>query len=60
MVKFNRPIEYWLEQIVYLADRLTGHIEGISQTDFKGDLKSIDAVSWCIGCIGEAAGKSSR
>src|SRR3954463_2087922 len=57
MVQLNRPVEYWLEQIVYSAERLAGHVAGISQPIFQGDLKTIDAACWCIGCIGEAAGK---
>jgi uncharacterized protein with HEPN domain len=57
MAKLVRPVEFWLEQIVDLATRLSGHVAGMTATQFVGDQKTIDAASWCIGCIGEASGK---
>ena len=53
----DRRIDYWLEQIVDVADRMSRHIAGMSIAEFVEDLKTIDAVSWCIACISEACGK---
>jgi uncharacterized protein with HEPN domain len=57
MVKIVRPVEFWLEQIVYWGDRLRGHCDGYTEIRFLGDLKAIDASCWCISCVGEAAGR---
>ena len=53
----NRKIDYWLEEIVRLADRMAGHLAGMSVTQFVEDTKTVDATSWCIACVGEACGK---
>ncbi|MEX0409312.1 HepT-like ribonuclease domain-containing protein [Aquibium sp. LZ166] len=57
MPRQSRPVAFWLEQIVSFSERLDGHASGIERQTFTTDPKSIDAVSWCIACIGEACGK---
>lgn len=57
MPESNRNIDYWLEQIISLADRVAAHVAGMSVHEFVDDAKTVDAASWCIACIGEACGK---
>ena len=57
MVKLRRSIEFWLQQILWSADRLKGHIGGRSPDEFGTAETIIDATSWCISCVGEACGK---
>lgn len=57
MAKLERPVAFWLEQIVVLANRVSAHLGGMTVDAFAADAKTVDAVSWCISCIGEAAGR---
>lgn len=57
MPRQSRPVAFWLEQIVSFSERLDSHLSGIERGAFTSDPKTIDAVSWCIACIGEACGK---
>lgn len=57
MRKRNRPVEFWLEQIISMSDRMASHVGRMSAEAFVNDAKTVDAASWCISCIGEACGK---
>jgi uncharacterized protein with HEPN domain len=57
MAKLRRTVEFWLEQVLWSAARLQKHVEGCSLEEFLEDETRIDAVSWCVSCIGEACGK---
>ena len=57
MAKLRRSIEFWLEQILWWADRAQRHVGGHSPEQFGADETVIDAASWCVSCIGEACGK---
>ncbi len=52
-----RPVQFWLERICEYSDRVERHIDGLDRQRFLQDERSIDAVCWCISCIGEACGK---
>lgn len=52
-----RNIVFWLEQVLYSADRLDRHLDGCAPEQFAADEILIDAASWCVACIGEACGK---
>lgn len=60
MAGMNRPTEFWLEQIVFWGKRLSGHCDGLTLSEFSDSPRTIDAASWCIGCIGEACGTILR
>lgn len=46
-----------LSDIVFWGDRISAHIESLSEREFSSDQRTCDAVCWCITCMGEAAGK---
>lgn len=52
-----RAVQFWLERICEYSSRAALHVDGFDRADFLQDSKSIDAVCWCISCIGEACGK---
>lgn len=58
--KRSRSTAFWLQQIINWGDRLADRCRDLAFADFNADLKTIDAVSWCIGCIGEACGVIMR
>lgn len=49
-----------LADILHWGDRVAKHVDGLSEADFLSDQTAADAVCWCIGCIGEAAGAIRR
>lgn len=57
IAKARRPVAFWLEQIIAMAETLAEHISGMDADMFVADQKTIDATSWCISCIGESCGK---
>lgn len=56
-MKRARSIDFWLEQVVWWAQRLQEHVDRTSVEEFLANKMAVDAASWCISCIGEACGK---
>jgi uncharacterized protein with HEPN domain len=46
-----------LADIVHWGERLIQHTSALTYAQFSTDQSRVDAVCWCIACIGEAAGK---
>jgi uncharacterized protein with HEPN domain len=56
----NIELAYLLSDIVYWRERVAFHLDGMSEEDFARDITASDAVCWCLGCVGEAAGTSNE
>jgi uncharacterized protein with HEPN domain len=50
----------YVESMLEAARRATGHIEGLSESDFLADLLVQDGVCMCLIAIGEAAKQLMR
>jgi uncharacterized protein with HEPN domain len=53
----DAEIDRLLADIVHWGERLFQHTSALTYAQFSIDQSRVDAVCWCISCIGEAAGK---
>jgi uncharacterized protein with HEPN domain len=49
-----------LNDAAHWGERAESYVHGMSESEFMDDQKTADAVCWCIGCVGEAAGAIMR
>jgi uncharacterized protein with HEPN domain len=52
--------EEQLQDIVHWGDRIAQYIKDYSYEAFLGDIRTQDAVIWCLEVVGEAAGEILR
>lgn len=49
-----------LVDIQFWSSRIAEHLAGMDERQFSNHAMACDAVCWCLGCIGEAAGTIKR
>lgn len=54
----SRELDLLLRDIIEWGERLEQHVASMTLDQFRNNPLAVDAICWCIACVGEAAGRA--